>query len=420
MPTSMDQAAPGQTAAHPLGESHEARLLDDLKALDPGARDKGVIRLHLSRLEPDHRDKQGLRSAETAFDAITRTRSAWLYRLRNSDLIVIFENHETEAAEHAVLKLLKLWERDTLMQKFKNDARQNRLSSWFDLAKDYDKLLAFAMRQSAGSEKSVRKTLPEMIAERELQRSNPERGTPLTPLELGKAEDALARVDLSSFTRRQAVCAFVEDGKPEVIFTEVFVSIADLRETLMPSTDMTANPWLFQHLTQTLDRRVMAQISRREDRTLLREGFSINVNVSTVLSDEFLAFDDDFAPSTQDVVLEMRLEDMFADPNSFAFARDYITERGYRICVDGLNLNTLPYADPIRLGTSYAKLMWTPDLAAYTGTQAGQDLKAMIRERKKGRTILARCDNEAAVKVGQQLGITMFQGRYIDGLGRGR
>ena len=415
----MTQPAPSSTAAaHPLGESHEARLLEDLKSFDPSVRDKGVIRLHLSRLEPENRDRQNLRNAETAFDELTRTRSAFVYRLRNSDLMVIYERHENDAAERAVLKLLKLWERDALMQKFKNDARQNRLSSWFDMTKDYDKLLAFAMKQSQGSEKSARRTLPELIAERELVRSNPERGTPLAPLELGKAEDALARVDLSSFTRRQAVCAFVDEGKPEIIFTEVFVSIADLRETLMPRTNLTINPWLFQRFTQTLDRRVMAQIARREDRSLLRDGFSINVNVSTVLSDEFLAFDDDFAPSTQDVVLEMRLEDMFADPGSFAFARDFVTERGYRICVDGLTLNTFPYADPVRLGVAYAKLNWTPDLGAYTGTQHGQELKELIRERKKGRTILARCDSEAAVKIGQQLGITLFQGRYIDSLVR--
>lgn len=413
-----DQA--GGTATHPLGESHEARFLDELRAMDPGNRNKGVIRLHLSRLEPEHRDKQNLRNAETAFDELTRTRSAWLYRLRNSDLMVVFERHETDTAERAMLKLLKLWERDALMQKFKNDARQNRLSSWFDMAKDYDKLLAFAMRQSAGSEKAVRKNLTELIAERELVRSNPEKGAPLNPLELGKAEDALARVDLSSFTRRQPVCAFVEEGKPEVIFTEVFVSIPDLRETLMPRTNLTINPWLFQRFTQTLDRRVMAQIARREDRTLVRDGFSINVNVSTVLSEEFLQFDDDFAPSTQDVVLEMRLEDMFADPNAFAFARDFVTERGYRICVDGLNLNTFPYADTMRLGVAYAKLGWSQEMAAYAGSEMGKELKDLIRERKKGRTILARCDSEACVKVGQQLGITLFQGRYIDGLVRTR
>jgi EAL domain-containing protein (putative c-di-GMP-specific phosphodiesterase class I) len=415
-----DQTPPAGVSANPLGETQEARFLDDLKALDPAGRNKQVVRLHLSRLLPEHRDRQQLLNAETVFGELTRTRSAWLYRLRNSDLMVVFERHENEAAERAVLKLLKLWERDPLMQKTKGDARKNRLSSWFDMTEDYDKLLTFAMRQSATTDRSVRKSLPELIAERELQRSNPEKGTPLMPLELGRAEEALARVDLSSFTRRQPVCAFVEDGKPEVVFTEVFVSIADLRETLMPRTDLTVNPWLFSHLTQTLDRRVMAQMARREDRTLLRDGFSINVNVSTVLSEEFLQFDDDFAPSSQDVILEMRIEDIFADPNSFAFARDFVTERGYRICIDSLNLNTFPYADINRLGVAYAKLMWTPDLAAYMGTAQGQELKQMIRDRKKGRTILARCDSDAAVRVGQQLGITLFQGRYIDGVARGR
>lgn len=408
------------TAANPLGPSHEARFLDDLKSLDPSARDKGVIRLHLSRLAPENRDKENLRNAETVFDELARTRSAWLYRLRNSDLMVVFENGETGTAERAVIKLLKLWERDPLMQKFKNDARKNRISSWFDMRTDYDKLLTFAMRQAATSGGAPRKTLPELVAARELMRNSPERGTPLTPTELGRAEDALARVDLSSFTRRQPVCAFVEDGKPEIVFTEVFVSIADLRETLMPRTDLTINPWLFQRFTQTLDRRVMAQIARREDRTLVRDGFSINVNVSTVLSEEFLSFDDDFAPSTQDVVLEMRLEDMFADPGSFAFARDFVTERGYRVCIDGLSLSTFPFADPNRLGVAYAKLNWAQEMAGYVGTDAGKSLKDMIRERKKGRTILARCDSESAVKVGQQLGITLFQGRYVDSLARAR
>ena len=417
---SEERSTPIGSTANPLGESHEARFLDDVKSLDPASREKGVIRLHLSRLAPENRDKQNLRNAETVFDDLTRTRSAWLYRLRNSDLMVVFERHENDSAERAVLKLLKLWERDPLMQKSKSDARKNRLSSWFDMASDYDKLLTFAMRQSATTEKSARKTLPELIAERELQRNNPERGTPLAPLELGRAEEALARVDLSSFTRRQPVCAFVEDGKPEVVFTEVFVSISDLRETLMPRTDLTFNPWLFQHFTQTLDRRVMAQIARREDRSLMRDGFSINVNVSTVLSEEFLAFDDDFAPSSQDVVLEIRIEDIFADPASFAFASDFVMERGYRICIDGLSLNTFPYADTNRLGVAYAKLAWTPDLAAFVGTTQGQELTQMIRDRKKGRTILARCDSDAAVKVGQQLGITLFQGRYIDGVSRGR
>jgi hypothetical protein len=416
----MADAADAAPTANPLGTSHEARLLEDLQQLDEGMRQKGAIRLHLSRLLPENRTAQNLRSAEVAFDELTQTRSAWLYRLRNSDLMVIYESSYTDLAEKAVMKLLKLWERDPLMQKFRNDARKNRLSSWFDMSTDYDKLLQFAMRQAASSDTIRTKTLQQLIIEREHRVVDPERGQPLTPLELSKTEDALARVDLSSFTRRQAVCAFVEDGKAELVFTELFVSIADLRETLMPRTDMTANPWLFQRLTQTLDRRVMAQIARRDDRTLLNEGFSINLNVQTLLSEEFIAFDEDFAPTNNDVILEMRLEDIFSDPESFTFARDFVTERGYRILVDGLTVQTFRYADPDRLGVHYLKLNWTRDLAGWVGTSLGQELKNMIRERKRGRTILSRCDSEAAIQVGQQLGITLFQGRYVDSLLRRR
>jgi len=411
---------PEATAIHPLGDSHEGKLLEDIRGLDMGARNRGVVRLHLSRLEPDNRREDDLLSAETSFDELTRTRSAWLYRLRNTDLMVIFESSETAAIEKSVVKLLKLWGNDELMKRFKSDPRKNRLSSWFDMNTDYDKLLAFAERQAAARGTKKKKTLQELITEKETMRQKSERGHPLIPSELARVETALAQVDLSSHTRRQPVCAFVDGETPETVFTEVFVSIGDLRKTLMPNTDMTANPWLFQRLTQTLDKRVLAQMSRRDDRSLLQEGFSINLNVATIMSEDFLAFDSDLSPSNYEAVLELRIEDIFSDPSSFAFARDFLNERGYHICIDGLTLDTFPYADPIRMGVTYGKLSWSTEIAGMVGTERGEELKAMIMMRKRGRTILARCDSEAAIRAGRQLGITLFQGRYVDSLIRER
>ncbi len=414
-----DQMMPEEKMTpHPLGESHENKLLEDLRGLEPSARKRGVIRLHLSRLQPQHRERDDLLSAETSFEDLTRTRSAWLYRLRNSDLMVIFEKSETSQVENAVVKLLKLWSGDELMKRFSSDPRKNRLSSWFDMTKDYDKLLAFAERQVASSGRKKKKSLDDLIADKEALRQKSDRGQPITPLELARIEDSLSQVDLSSHTRRQNVCAFVEENQPEIVFTEVFVSIGDLRETLMPNTDLTANRWLFQRLTQTLDRRVLAQVSRRDDRTLMREGFSINVNVATILSEEFLTFDSDVNPTTHETVLELRLEDILSDLANFVFARDFLHERGYRICVDSLSLDTFPYADPERLGVNYTKLAWTSELSGMVGTQRGEELKAMILLRKRGHTILTRCDSEAAIRVGRQLGITLFQGRYVDEVSR--
>jgi hypothetical protein len=400
---------------HPLGESHEGRFLTDLRAIAQNPDHHGLLRLHLSRLAPSNRTAQGLREAETAFEELVRTRSARLYRLRNSDMMVMYEPSQVDVVEKCLMKLLRLWSADPLLVKFRPDPRKNKLASWYNMAEDFPRLMAFAEKQ-VGEQQTAGKTLAELVAEREAAKANTERGQPMTPLSLGRAEEALARVDLSSFTRRQPVCAFVEDGKPEAVFTEVFVSIADLRETVMPGTDFGANPWLFQRLTQTLDRRVMSQMSRKEDKSLLRDGFSVNLNVTTLLSEDFLTFDDNFAPSSGDIVLEIRLEDVFADLSAFTFARDFVHERGYRICIDGVSVRTYPYADSNRLGVAYTKLMWSPEIASMMGTDRAQALKDLIRERRRGRTILSRCDNDAAVRIGSQLGITLFQGRHLDAL----
>ena len=41
-------------------------------------------------------------------------------------------------------------------------------------------------------------------------------------------------------------------------------------------------------------------------------------------------------------------------------------------------------------------------------------VKEMISNAGRTRTILSRCDNADAVHVGQSLGISMFQGRHLD------
>ncbi len=46
----------------------------------------------------------------------------------------------------------------------------------------------------------------------------------------------------------------------------------------------------------------------------MREGFSINLNVGTILSEEFLTFDSDINPTTHETVLELRIEDVFPIP----------------------------------------------------------------------------------------------------------
>ena len=183
---------------------------------------------------------------------------------------------------------------------------------------------------------------------------------------------------------------------------------------LIPHVDLSSNVWLFQKLTQTLDRRVLSILSRRDDRTLA-SGFSINLNVSTILSDEFLRFDEGLSPGNHGtVILELRTEDIFSNLTGYFFARDYVRQRGYRICIDGLNWQKLPYINVPGLGADMAKMSWQPDLPDILASPPGKAARRLIETDLYGRVILNRCDNNEAIDIGQNIGFTLFQGRALD------
>ena len=180
----------------------------------------------------------------------------------------------------------------------------------------------------------------------------------LTPSMLAKVQKTLAMADFSSLIRRQSVCAVIGKSPPQMIFDEVFVSIADLRDMLLPDVDLTANPWLFLHLTETLDKRVLASVSQHDDGSL-NSNFSMNLNVSTILSDEFLTFDENINPSMRSsIVLELQLVDIFSDIKAFILAKTFAQYRGYKICIDGITVDKLKYIDREQLNGDLLKIIW--------------------------------------------------------------
>ena len=116
-------------------------------------------------------------------------------------------------------------------------------------------------------------------------------------------------------------------------------------KTLLPDVNLASSPWLFQQLTETLDRRVLAMLIKHDDRTVAGD-VSINLNVQTLIAPEFLTFDDNLQAGMRGtIVLEVQKVDAFADLGSFLFARDFAHERGYRICIDGVDIPYLPLVD---------------------------------------------------------------------------
>jgi len=390
-------------------------MLDFVERLRKFTKGRRAVHVRLSKLRPYNRRTQHLRVAGSAFDPLVRDYDGALFKLFNSDLVIICNGADVADMDHTILHLQYLFADDPLIKNSEDGDAQ--LCTWFDLEDDYGDLLNLAQRM-ASARTQVEQCAADPVAPiqnvaEQKSEASPER-TPLDPPNLAAIEASIAQADLSTIVRRQPICAVVRDSKPQPVYYEIYTSIGSLCETLMPGIDIQANPWLFQDLTQHLDRRMISYLVQNGDSTR-GQPFSINLNVWTLLSPELLDFDAALNPGIRGgIVIELQLFDVFADLGNFTFARSFLRERGYKFCLDATTHMSLPLIDRDKLGFDLVKLLWSEDLGDRLRGPSGNSLRSAADKVGSERLILAHCDSENALEVGESLGISLYQGYLLD------
>lgn len=351
------------------------------------------------------------------FSSVTKKFGGDIFGLPNDDMIVIYNKQAEEEILACLIKIRYTFHDDPL---FKDalDLEQVGFIKYFDLSSEESALKATIKQAMDNAElqfggKDISPTVKassfsrQRLEVRKLRRE-------LTPDILDKIQKALIMTDFSSLIRRQTVCAVIGKSSPQVLFDEVFVSIADLRDTLAPDIDLASNPWLFLDLASTLDKRVLVHVIRHDDGALTNN-FSLNLNVSTILSDEFLEFDDNINSSMRSsIVLELQLADIFSDIKAYMLAKTFAQYRGYKVCIDGITVDKLQYLNRTNLGADLIKIIWHPSFMDVINDD--KHFMDYVNRAERAKMILCRVDDPNAVEVGNSLGINMYQGRYIQRL----
>jgi hypothetical protein len=384
----------------------ETLLLDYTRRLARYPAGRRAIVIHLSRLRPDNRRSHHIRIAASTFEALVKQFDGQIFVLQNADIVFVCKDASIAVIDEAIMRLRYLFGDDPLAAEL-DESDPDRFATWYDLERDYAEFLALVEEMHA--QEAKRKKRLAGVAPRDERE-------PMDPQSLAELVNIIQRADLSNVMRRQAICAILRDETPKPVFREIYVSIADLRGGIMPKRDIASDRWLFQHLTQHLDRRVLAALRKNDDQTIAHS-YSLNLNISTLLSQEFHQFDQSLRPGARgSIVIELQKVDIFADLGAYIFARDFLKERGYRVCLDGVSAVTLGYIDRERLGLDLVKMFWSPDMADPMRTERITAFRDAIEHTGRSRIILARCDSADAVAFGQSVGLRLFQGRHIDRL----
>jgi EAL domain-containing protein (putative c-di-GMP-specific phosphodiesterase class I) len=405
------QSHAGRQRAQATRWGGEKLLVEYLHKIAPECGDRRAARIKLSCLRPSNRRDHHIRVAIDGFSGLVNALEVELFPLPNDDILVFYPPDAHGLVESGVAKLCYLFADDPLLG---GSRRLDRLADWFTLRDDFQAIvdLVAGLRSNATATGAANGPGSAELAPPKLRRKSRQA---LTPEWLARLEAGLAQTDISNFMRRHPVCRVVDDSPPRSLFTEFTVSVADLAATVVPGVDLHSNPCLFQYLTETFDRRMLASLVKPDGKRST-DMISINLNLETLLSNEFLAFEQKlFAARRGTIVIELKAHDILADVEAYLFVCRFVRSRAYQVCIDGLTHGTMSLFDRGLLGADYIKVNFSGDM--FEGRQATcRQLAEVVEMQGRDRFILARVETPQALYFGQQAGVRYFQGFYVDEL----
>ncbi len=158
------------------------------------------MHMHLSDLRGSNKQPHFLSIARRAFDNLVNNADAVLFKLSNSDLVLLCREVMVEDIDPYIEKVRGLFSEDPLAAT-DPDAFEDRLATWYDLANSED----FAAFFSVASELSV--VAEQLQKKRQLNKSEgPQEmpGEPMTPKVLGAINQRLRTTRISDLIRQQS------------------------------------------------------------------------------------------------------------------------------------------------------------------------------------------------------------------------
>jgi hypothetical protein len=376
----------------------ESLLFDAAERVGRMREGRAAVQIHLSRLLPANREEGRVRIAFRMFEAMINASRGQIFLLSNSDIVLLCKDTPLADLDAILYKLRALFSIDPLTYAESPDGGDGFVT-YYDFETDFDPFFALC---------------GEMVVVAKRQIADQRTAPVIQPLDAATLTGVIERIgatDIASVVRRQACVRINDRMNADVVFQEFYMSIMDLQKVLAPDVNLLSNRWLFQHLSQLLDLKVVSTLQGAGFRAL-PAAFSLNLNMATIETPVFQQFESALR-GRAGLVVEFQIVDIFNDLAGFFRIRDRLRARGHQTLLDGLTPVTLQFLDGELFETDFLKLSWSGDMIDDIRTAEVQSALGPVGFE---RVILSRCDSETAITWGLSQGISMFQGRFLDSM----
>ncbi|MBR0650245.1 hypothetical protein GXW78_11275 [Roseomonas terrae] len=351
--------------------------------------ERRVLLFHPARLAPTRRRDPQMALLRAAWDGLRRTSRTRIFELPRGALVAIEAppGHHLVEAERSLASMLEPQEATASLALLR--------------LPDQAAAVLTAVEEALGLTAAVRAAAPRPP------------GRAPDGEAIAAAERALASADVSAFLRRRKVCRLTPGGgAPERLQEDRRLSLADVRDALLPGIDLGLAPALVRRLRRLLDRRLLAGLARPEEMRDLGP-LCLSLGIEAVTSPDFLRLDALWPAALRGALtVALAADDAAGHPAGFAFARDLLAARGHRPMLDAAGPAAVLALPPSRAGIGRLRLRWS-DALPPLGTPAAETLRAAFPAGTES-VVLAGVDRPAAIAWGWEMGITLFQGRLVE------
>ncbi len=368
----------------------EKYLLTALDRVAKNALGYAVLYINISKLKPKNRHPEFVKIIAMLFESIIGAAKGSMYILSNGDIAILSKNITPSEIDEAVKKLRAGLAADPVLS---HDSRDFALV--YSFPRDFFSFYGKIEKMVQENKEAETEELP--VKE------------PIEAEDMDKIISTLDDIDMAELVKRQSVMR-VHNNEFTDLMQEFFVAVKDLSRYFGDNKDLVANRWLFQYLTQVLDKKTLAAFASAEI-TEWPEKISLNLNLSSVFSKEFVEFAKNFLKPAQQIIVEVQMMDILNNLNLYHEVKDILHKGGHKLLIDSLSPASLSMLNLDKLAPDMIKIFWEPLLVYDTDNQS---LKNAVEYMKPENVILAKCDGSEAMRWGLSYGLNTFQGPYID------
>jgi len=366
-----------------------------------------VINIPLTSIEPGHGGRGPLEEVQERLKSFAQKSGGDLVEMANGDVFLVWP--EANAVE-----ALPDWVMNVVLPDGVTPEDMARFRLVYRLPADYSALRERAYHYVELSREAAAAAAAAECPASQLLQSETARG-PLTAWGADQIEKLLRDIDLHRYLRTQPVYQRGDDALWRPVLLEIYMGVNDLKLAHFPKIDISGSDHLFLELCQTIDQRLLVELSGHPE---IFDGpnVSLNVSVPSVMGTTFARFARAVPATSRGAVFcELNCADLWQDFAMTINAMELLRREGFRVVIDNVTPDMLPYLNLSLFNADYIKVNASKENA---GALEDSRVRATLSTLPREKIIFFRCDNEQALNAGLDLGVARFQGWLIDDLAR--